>query len=445
MDQEFGTDQGFETSDVSSDGLVDFLDEFYTDLRSEAATLEIEREAEGCRWQREHAPTLTKLSEISKASRLPWFSMEQEVAARDVWKASAKEDLKKEEAAEAATANASVVQAQSSTRAKSASTKAAEEAAIAKAAMAKEVEEAMAKAAAKAAEEVPATAAATVDVRAGQYDPAAILGAGYAKLSCYKLRKEALQKGWAVNKVVECIDKSQLLELVTSCAPNKVDGAAKAAEDAVAKAIEGAREAHRAQKAQAKAVITSSKGEMKVASPTNSSQAPFVLAGRHPIGSDKHRQQAAEQAPSPPPPVRRAKTAQKAAEEIAPAAGGNRDINEVVAEAKKQFDTLDVERRGALKRKQLAALADWVWIRHHPSGVPLSDKSKEEHAAKLMLKLDANKDGTMTFDEFVSWFKRSSKLVERYNTIMAAKTTEVAAEAAKWKKKHDKAAEAAGR
>ena len=60
---------------------------------------------------------------------------------------------------------------------------------------------------------------------------------------------------------------------------------------APAAAEEDASVAHEAQKVQAKAVpiVTSSKGEMKIASPTNSSRAPFVLTGRHPVGSDKHR------------------------------------------------------------------------------------------------------------------------------------------------------------
>eukprot|EP00658_Telonema_sp_P-2_P067456 TRINITY_DN5637_c0_g1_i1.p1 TRINITY_DN5637_c0_g1~~TRINITY_DN5637_c0_g1_i1.p1 ORF type:complete len:387 (-),score=99.14 TRINITY_DN5637_c0_g1_i1:62-1222(-) len=62
---------------------------------------------------------------------------------------------------------------------------------------------------------------------------------------------------------------------------------------------------------------------------------------------------------------------------------------------------------------------EWVWSSFHPGGEALSEEEKNEQAAKLMRRLDANEDGFMSFDEFNGWFRKTCASIERYRRARA--------------------------
>ena len=66
-------------------------------------------------------------------------------------------------------------------------------------------------------------------------------------------------------------------------------------------------------------------------------------------------------------------------------------------------------------------LAKWVWSSFHPGGQPLSDEEQDAETSKLLKRLDANRGGRITFEEFVQWFERTCTTIERYRRELARK------------------------
>eukprot|EP00658_Telonema_sp_P-2_P067459 TRINITY_DN5637_c0_g1_i5.p1 TRINITY_DN5637_c0_g1~~TRINITY_DN5637_c0_g1_i5.p1 ORF type:complete len:614 (-),score=155.45 TRINITY_DN5637_c0_g1_i5:62-1903(-) len=95
------------------------------------------------------------------------------------------------------------------------------------------------------------------------------------------------------------------------------------------------------------------------------------------------------------------------------------DAKQMVARAQKKFLQLDVDGSGVLEGAELEALGEWVWSSFHPGGEALSEEEKNEQAAKLMRRLDANEDGFMSFDEFNGWFRKTCASIERYRRARA--------------------------
>merc|ERR1719174_2634620 len=75
-----------------------------------------------------------------------------------------------------------------------------------------------------------------------------------------------------------------------------------------------------------------------------------------------------------------------------------------------------------LEGAELQALGEWVWSNFHPDGQPLSEAEKNEQGKKLLHRLDANTDGSMSFDEFGAWFNNTCAAIQRFRRARAARS-----------------------
>jgi len=97
------------------------------------------------------------------------------------------------------------------------------------------------------------------------------------------------------------------------------------------------------------------------------------------------------------------------------------EVNQAVERAKKKFIQMDKDKSGTLEAKELNSLADWVWSRFNPGGREMSEQQRQREGAKLLDRLDKNKDGKMSFKEFEVWFRRTSRQIESFRREQAAK------------------------
>eukprot|EP00656_Telonema_subtile_P018970 TRINITY_DN20306_c0_g1_i2.p1 TRINITY_DN20306_c0_g1~~TRINITY_DN20306_c0_g1_i2.p1 ORF type:complete len:356 (+),score=129.41 TRINITY_DN20306_c0_g1_i2:348-1415(+) len=97
-------------------------------------------------------------------------------------------------------------------------------------------------------------------------------------------------------------------------------------------------------------------------------------------------------------------------------------LNPTVVKARKKFDQLDTDGNGMLEGDELVALSDWVWSSFHPDRKPLSYTQREQEAAKLLNRLDQNKDQQLSFDEFEAWFTRTCESINKHRHGLADKS-----------------------
>lgn len=97
-------------------------------------------------------------------------------------------------------------------------------------------------------------------------------------------------------------------------------------------------------------------------------------------------------------------------------------VDPMLERAKKKFDQLDADGSGVLEGAELQALGEWVWSNFHPDGQPLSEAEKSEQGQKLLHRLDANTDGSMSFDEFGAWFNNTHAAIQRFRRARYAKS-----------------------
>jgi len=125
-----------------------------------------------------------------------------------------------------------------------------------------------------------------------------------------------------------------------------------------------------------------------------------------------------------------------------PPTGDATSEQKMMARAQKKFNQLDLDENGALEGNELEALAEWVWSSFHPGGEPLDEKQTAIESAKLLRRLDANQDGSMTFPEFAHWFTSTSDKIQTYRRGLAVKTTKPKHEGKKWNRPPTKATSA---
>ena len=89
--------------------------------------------------------------------------------------------------------------------------------------------------------------------------------------------------------------------------------------------------------------------------------------------------------------------------------------------ARKKFDQMDADGSGTLEGEELKQLAEWVFESFHIAGAPLSDAQREKEAAKLKKRLDEDGNGSLDFDEFATWFKRTCDGIAKYRKKQAMK------------------------
>ena len=69
---------------------------------------------------------------------------------------------------------------------------------------------------------------------------------------------------------------------------------------------------------------------------------------------------------------------------------------------------------GALEGAELQALATWLFKAFNPDGEPMSALQNTEQSTKLLSRLDSDSDGSMSFEEFNSWFRSTCRSVEHF-------------------------------
>merc|ERR1740115_572628 len=89
-------------------------------------------------------------------------------------------------------------------------------------------------------------------------------------------------------------------------------------------------------------------------------------------------------------------------------------VDKMLGRAQKKFNQLDINGNELLEGEELIALSQWLWSSFHPGGEPLSDEQKAQESTKLLQRLDENRDGCMSFNEFADWFCRTCRSIERY-------------------------------
>ena len=117
-------------------------------------------------------------------------------------------------------------------------------------------------------------------------------------------------------------------------------------------------------------------------------------------------------------------------------------VEEHLKRAKKFFDKMDKDSNGTLEGDELVKLAKWTFEGIHGEGEePMSEADQQAEIAKLKEKLDANKDGVLSFEEFGEWWNETA------TAIQAAKVerAEAKREARRQREAEEKAAEEAAK
>merc|ERR1711865_466231 len=89
-------------------------------------------------------------------------------------------------------------------------------------------------------------------------------------------------------------------------------------------------------------------------------------------------------------------------------------MDKMIARAQAKFTKLDKDGSGLLEGAEIEELAQWVWNKFHPGGEVIDPDVRAAESSKLLATLDENADGSISFDEFETWFKRTCVCVERF-------------------------------
>ena len=138
------------------------------------------------------------------------------------------------------------------------------------------------------------------------------------------------------------------------------------------------------------------------------------------------------------PPVAEPTPAAAPEPETEPEINNPKVVEEHLKRAKKFFDKMDKDSNGTLEGDELVKLAKWTFEGIHGEGEePMSEADQQAEIAKLKEKLDANKDGVLSFEEFGEWWNETA------TAIQAAKVerAEAKREARRQREAEEKAAE----
>eukprot|EP01046_Picozoa_sp_COSAG06_P055022 COSAG06_NODE_9979_length_1775_cov_94.034606_2_plen_257_part_00 len=142
------------------------------------------------------------------------------------------------------------------------------------------------------------------------------------------------------------------------------------------------------------------------------------------------------------PPVAEPTPAAAPEPETEPEINNPKVVEEHLKRAKKFFDKMDKDSNGTLEGDELVKLAKWTFEGIHGEGEePMSEADQQAEIAKLKEKLDANKDGVLSFEEFGEWWNETA------TAIQAAKVerAEAKREARRQREAEEKAAEEAAK
>ena len=78
-------------------------------------------------------------------------------------------------------------------------------------------------------------------------------------------------------------------------------------------------------------------------------------------------------------------------------------MSDVLVRAKRKFDQLDTDKNGFLNGAEVVELANWLWQIFHPRGEHISDERRKQLCVELLLSVDTNGDGNISFAEFSGW------------------------------------------
>ena len=75
----------------------------------------------------------------------------------------------------------------------------------------------------------------------------------------------------------------------------------------------------------------------------------------------------------------------------------------MLARAQRKFDELDTDHNGFLDGAEVIELANSLWRIFHPGGEPITDEKRKQLCIDLLLRVDSNNDGKISFQEFSGW------------------------------------------
>jgi len=91
--------------------------------------------------------------------------------------------------------------------------------------------------------------------------------------------------------------------------------------------------------------------------------------------------------------------------------------------AYRKFKQLDKDNSDKLDRDEVLALAKWVYTSFRKDGALLDGAQVTIEAQKLCNKLDVDKDGQVTFDEFVAYFEKKVEQAKKFHGVLDKKGT----------------------
>ena len=93
------------------------------------------------------------------------------------------------------------------------------------------------------------------------------------------------------------------------------------------------------------------------------------------------------------------------------------DVNKFLMRARAMFDKLDTNGNKLLEKDEIQELVQWVWNSFHPGGEALTDEQKTEESSRLLVRLNANGDAYLSFEDFSHWFRGTCESIDRYRHV----------------------------